>query len=133
MERSLRRKAVPDSSIRCCPSREDVVRFADLLRTAKASATVYCPDQICLGLLDQCITRLAGWEEASRPGSDGEARPREVMGFPALLRVLRYAQAEAVENLNDSRCADLLTECISRLTQTRLIVAHPRPSTLAIN
>jgi hypothetical protein len=131
MKRSLKRRAAPQSAIRCCPSREDVIGFANLLRTAKASAKVCCPDQTCIGLLDQCLTRLTSGNEASWSGF--EARSGGVMEFPALLRALRYAEAEAVENLNDRRSADLLRECIGRLTQIRLVEAHARPSPLAIN
>jgi hypothetical protein len=112
---------------------DDIVSIANLLVMAQASAKVHCPDRVCLALIEQCITRLLGRYGLSRPKLSEGLRVKEFIEIPALLRVLGYARSEAIHSLNDADCADLLGECIERLTKTHEMLQVFHPSTVALN
>jgi hypothetical protein len=103
------------------PSRDEIVGVANLLVLARSSVESNYPDEICIGLLDQCITHLTTRYGVSRARlSEGRQRHASTE-LPALLRVLQYAKVDAIQSLNDSGCADLLSQCIRRLTDNQLL------------
>jgi hypothetical protein len=115
-------------------SRDDIVGIASLLLMAKASATLHCPDRVCISLMEKCITRLLKRHGLSRAKLGGDMRTKEFIELSALLRILRYAQVEAIHSLSDAGCADLLGECINRLIRThQLSQTCLYPPTVAIN
>jgi hypothetical protein len=115
-------------------SRDDIVGVARLLLMAKASATLHCPDKVCISLMEKCIVRLLKRHGLSRAKLGGDMRTKEFIEVSALLRILRYAQVEAIHSLSDAGCADLLGECINRLTRThQLSQSYLHPPTVAIN
>ena len=111
---------------------DDILSITNLLVMAHASAQVHCPDRVCVSLMEQCIARLLERQGLARAALDG-VRIKECVEIPALLRVLRYARTEALHGLNDSDCADLLGECIERLTKTHELSQVLYPSTAALN
>jgi hypothetical protein len=119
MERSSRRKAETDTPVRLRPSQEEIIGVADLLLLARQSVLTHCQDEVCVALLDACIDRLRMRYGLSRMKPGGRAN--ECAELAAVVRVLRYARADAIESLGDSGCADLLAECIGRLTRTQLL------------
>jgi hypothetical protein len=115
-------------------SRDDIVGIASLLLMAKASARLHCPDKVCISLMEKCIARLLKRHGLSRAKLGGDMKTKEFIELSALLRILRYAQVEAIHSLSDAGCADLLGECINRLTKThQLSQSCLYPPTLAIN
>ena len=95
-------------------SRADVLGILQLLASAKASATLHCPDETCADLLDQCISYLEDRHGLSEP-DDGDGLMWTEASLPALVRLLDYAQAEVADCLDDSFCVDHLRECIGHL------------------
>jgi hypothetical protein len=115
-------------------SRDDIVGVASLLLMAKAWARLHCPDKVCVSLMEKCIARLLKRHGLSRAKLGGDMRPKEFIELSALLRILRYIQVEAIHSLSDAGCAELLGECINRLTKThQLSQSCLYPPTLAIN
>jgi hypothetical protein len=115
-------------------SRDDIVGVTSLLLMAKASAAVHCPDRVCISLMEKCIARLLKRHGLSRAKLGGVMKAKEFVELSALLRILRYAQAEAIHSLSDAGCADLLGECINRLTKAhQLSQSYLYPPTVAIN
>jgi hypothetical protein len=112
---------------------EDIVSVTRLLVMAQAAAKVHCPDRVCVSLIDQSIARLLKRYGLSRPNPGDSLKVKEGVEVPALVRVLRYARAEAIRALDDSGCADLLAECIDRLTRTHQVAQVLYPPTVAIN
>jgi hypothetical protein len=134
MDRSSRQKAEVGSLIVVRNSPDDIVSIASLLLMATASAKIHCPDKVCISLMEKCVERLTERYGISRESLGDDLRIREFIEVPALLRVLRYAQAEATHSLNDAECADLLGECIDRLTKThRLAQDCLYPPSVAVN
>jgi hypothetical protein len=133
MDRSSRQKeSGPPIVVR--DSREDIVGVTALLMMAEASAKIHCPDRVCISLMEKCIARLLKRYGLSRAKLGDGLKIKDCIEVPALVRILRYAQAEAINSLNDAGCADLLGECINRLTRThRLSDAYLYPPTVAIN
>jgi hypothetical protein len=121
MQKTSTRKAVIRSATDNSPSRDEILGIANLLLLARSSVKSRYPDQVCIDLLDECISHLTTRYGVSRARlSDGTKR-NESAELPALLRVLRYAQVDAIESLNDSGCADLLSQCIERLADNQLL------------
>jgi hypothetical protein len=112
---------------------DDIVSIANLLLMAQASAKVHCPDRVCLSLIEQCIARLRERYGLSRANLGEGFSVKEFVEIPALLRVLGYARAEAIHSLNDADCADLLGECIERLTRTHEMSQVLHMPTVALN
>jgi hypothetical protein len=98
---------------------------ANLLLLARSSVKSRYPDQVCIDLLDQCIIHLTTRYGVSRAKLSGGVNRQGSAELPALLRVLRYAQMDAIESLNDSGCADLLSQCIERLADNQLVDEEP--------
>ena len=113
--------------------RDDIVSVTNLLLMAQASAREHCVDRVCLALMDQCIARILERNGLSRASFGDDARARESIELPALLRVLRYARSEALRSLQDADCADLLGECIERLSKTHQVSQVLYPPTVALN
>jgi hypothetical protein len=113
--------------------REDIVSITNLLLMAQASAKVHCPDRECISLMEQCIARLLERYGLSRAKLGDGLRIKEFIEIPALVRVLRYARAEALQSFDDTGCADLLGECIDRLTKTHELSQVLYPPAVALN
>ena len=113
------------------PSRDEVIGVAHLLLMARGSVQTHWRDEVCVALLDTCIQRLRTRYGLSRVKLGGPAN--ECAQLPALVRVLRYAYAEAIENFSDSGCADLLAECIGRLTRAQFLEEQEMPRALTIH
>lgn len=133
MDESSRPNADVGSPAAVSSEREDIIGVANLLLMAQASARVHCPDKVCISLMEQCIARLRECYGVPRAHLGDGLRPREFIEASALLRVLRYVREEAIHTLNDERCADLLGQCIKRLTQTHQLSQVLYPPTAAIN
>lgn len=112
---------------------DDIVSITNLLLMAQASAKAHCPDRVCLSLIEQCVARLLDRYGLSRPALGDALRMKEFVEIPALVRVLGYARSEAIHSLNDADCADLLGECIERLTKTHEMSQVLYPPTVALN
>jgi hypothetical protein len=112
---------------------DDIVSITNLLLMAQASAKAHCPDRVCLSLIEQCVARLLDRYGLSRAQFGDGFRAKEFIEIPALVRVLGYARSEAIHSLNDSDCADLLGECIERLTKTHEMSQVLYPPTVALN
>ena len=121
MQKTSTRKAVTRSPTDDTPSRDEIMGVANLLLLARSSVKSRYPDQVCIDLLDQCISHLTTRYGVSRAKLSGGVNRHASAELPALLRVLRYAQADAIESLNDSGCADLLSQCIERLADNQLL------------
>jgi hypothetical protein len=112
---------------------DDIVSITNLLLMAQASAKVHCPDRVCLSLIEQCIARLLERYGLSRTQLSDGLRVKEFVEIPSLLRVLGYARSEAIHSLNDADCADLLDECIERLSKTHEMSRVLYTPTVALN
>jgi hypothetical protein len=112
---------------------DDIVSITNLLLMAQASAKVRCPDRVCLSLIEQCITRLLERYGLSRTQLSDGLRVKEFVEIPSLLRVLGYARSEAIHSLNDADCADILDECIERLSKTHEMSQVLYTPTVALN
>jgi hypothetical protein len=112
MQRNSTRKAVPRSPTGFSPSRDEIVGVANLL--------------------DQCIRHLTTRYGVSRSNLSG-ALVQGSAELPALLRVLQYAKVDAIQSLNDSGCADLLSQCISRLSHNQMLEDHATPQALSFH
>jgi hypothetical protein len=121
MQKTSTRKAVIRSVTDDSPSGDEILGIANLLLLARSSVKSRYPDQVCIDLLDECISHLTTRYGVSRARLSGGTKRNESAELPALLRVLRYAQVDAVESLNDSGCADLLSQCIERLADNQLL------------
>jgi hypothetical protein len=132
MQRNSTRKAVPRSPTGFSPSRDEIVGVANLLVLARSSVKSNYPDQVCIDLLDQCIRHLTTRYGVSRSNLSG-ALVQGSAELPALLRVLQYAKVDAIQSLNDSGCADLLSQCISRLSHNQMLEDHATPQALSFH
>jgi hypothetical protein len=121
MQKTSTRKAVIRSVTDDSPSGDEILGIANLLLLARSSVKSRYPDQVCIDLLDECISHLTTRYGVSRARLSGGTKRNESAELPALLRVLRYAQVDAVESLNDSGCAELLSQCIERLADNQLL------------
>jgi hypothetical protein len=88
---------------------------------------------VCLSLIEQCIARLLERYGLSRTQLSDGLRVKEFVEIPSLLRVLGYARSEAIHSLNDADCADLLDECIERLSKTHEMSQVLYTPTVALN
>jgi hypothetical protein len=111
----------PTRSTGSSVSRDEVMGIANLIVLARSSVKIHWPDKVCIELLDKCISHLTTRYGVSRTKLASGAKRSLASELPALLRVLRYAQADAVESLNDSGAADLLSLCIRRLAHNHLL------------
>jgi hypothetical protein len=127
MEKQSTRKAAETVS------RDEVVGIANLLLLAQSSVKIHWPDKICIELLDKCISHLTTRYGVSRAKLAGGPKSHSATELPALLRVLRYAQVDAVQSLNDDGCADLLSQCIHRLSHNHLLEDHASPQMLSVH
>jgi hypothetical protein len=133
MQKGARQKGDIRPPLAACASAADVVGITHLLVMAKRSLEFHHRDAACLALLDRCISRLLKRHKLSQ--SDlGKVIAGDFVRFPTVVHVLMYAQAEAIDSLDDSPCADLLGECIGRLMKAgRLSQPNVSPGSLAIN
>jgi hypothetical protein len=110
MERRPTAKATSQTPIIVQPTNDDLTGVANLLAIARNSVRLQCADSICIGHLTKCISHLVTRYGVPRPVvADGS-----VVGWEAILRMLRYAQVELTQNLIDADCVDLLDLCIGR-------------------
>jgi hypothetical protein len=133
MQKTSTRKAVTRSPADFSPSRDEIVGVANLLVLARSSVESNYPDKICIDLLDQCISHLTTRYGVSRSKLSGGRGAHGSAELPALLRVLQYAQADAMQSLNDSGCADLLSQCIRRLSHNQLLEDRATPPAFSIH
>jgi hypothetical protein len=113
--------------------RDDIVSVTNLLLMAQASAKESCIDRVCVSLMDQCIARLLQRNGLSRASLGDAMVVKESVELPVLLRVLRYARSEALHRLHDADCADLLGECIERLSKTHRLSQILYSPSVALN
>jgi hypothetical protein len=92
---------------------DDLAGVASLLVIARTSVRSQCADTVCIGHLNKCISYLVTRYRIPRPAIDDGA----VVGCEAVLRMLRYAQAEMTQNLVDTDCVELLDQCIGRFAR----------------
>jgi len=131
LQKNIRRKTEITAAAHACPSRDEVIGVANLLLVAKGAVETHCRDEVCIALIDTCIDRLRTRYGLSRLGLGD--RLGECAELPAAVRVLQYAHAEAIENLSDSGCADLLAECIGRLTRNPFVHERRAPRSLTVH
>jgi hypothetical protein len=113
MERRPSAKATTPQPIILHQVQDDLAGVASLLVIARNSVRTQCADSVCIGHLNKCISYLVTRYRIPRPAiGDGP-----VVGCEAILRMLRYAQAEMTQNLVDTDCVDLLDLCIGRLAR----------------
>jgi hypothetical protein len=113
MERQPPAKAASQTPIIVQPINDDLAGVANLLAIARNSVRLQCADTICIGHLNKCISHLVTRYGVPRPvAPDGS-----VVAWDAILRMLRYAQAEMTQNLIDADCVDLLDVCIGRFAR----------------
>ncbi len=87
-----------------------------LLLSVRASLLRLYPEEICLGMIDECLNSL----KAKYHLSNEEVREGilwEETSLDALLRLLGYLQAEIDERLNDPKLAERLKLCVDHLRQ----------------
>jgi hypothetical protein len=133
MQRNSTRKSVTHASTELLPSRDEILGVANLLVLARSSVKCNYPDKICIELLDECISHLTTRYGVSRAKLSGNPKRQGSAELPALLRVLQYAKADALESLNEHGCADLLSECIRRLSENDLVEPGPATPTFSLH
>ncbi len=87
-----------------------------LLLSVRASLLRLYPEEVCLGMIDECLSSL----KAKYRLSNEDVREGilwEETSLDALLRLLGYLQAEIDERLNDPKLAEQLKLCVDRLRQ----------------
>jgi hypothetical protein len=90
------------------------------LLSAKVSLLRLYPDEICLGIMDDCIASFRAQHNlADRESSEGIVW--EETSVEALLRLLEYLHGEINESLQDRPSAKQLRLCIDRLAQIILL------------
>jgi hypothetical protein len=92
---------------------DNVAGVASLLVIARNSVRARFPDSVCIGHLNECISQLVTRYRIPRPIDAGDS----VVGWEAVLRMLRYAHAEMTQTLTDTDCADLVDLCIGRFAR----------------
>jgi hypothetical protein len=103
--------------------------IAALLVSVKSSADVFSGDDVCSFLIDECLALLRAnysLDAESKPPANGET------SFPAIIRLLLYVRAELIDELGDTRCADLMQACIDHLLRAHLHY-QGRPNDPTIN
>jgi hypothetical protein len=113
MERHPPAKAATPEPIIVHPMQDDLAGVASLLAIARNSVRNHCADSVCIGHLNKCISYLVTRYQLPRPAT-GEGA---VVGCEAVLRMLRYAQAEMIQKLVDPDCVELLGLCIGRFAR----------------
>ncbi len=89
-----------------------------LLLSARASLRRLCADDVCLGIIDDCISSFQQqYNLTDEETSEGIVWAETSVG--ALLRLLEYLHGEIGERLNNRRCAQQLQYCIDHLTEIR--------------
>jgi hypothetical protein len=117
MKRNASRRVPRRSTAEFDVCRVDALGALQLVLAAKDSLHAHCKDRVGADILEQCIAHLKQRYDLSDPEVSGvAARPES--SLPALVRLLVYVHTDAVDNLNDVRCAELLNCCVRHLLQS---------------
>lgn len=106
------------------PAAREVLR---LLGSARVAIKLGCGDEFAENLLDEGMSHLRQRYGLSVEDSDrdmtlsslGDDLVWAKSSLQTLVRMLLYVKAEVAENLRDETCANLLTQCIDRILQTK--------------
>jgi hypothetical protein len=100
--------------------KSDVRAIFFQLQSAKASLVRLYPDEICLGIMDDCIASFQAQHTPSEQ-TPSEGILWEETSMEALLRLLEYLHREIDEVLHDQPSAKQLRLCTDRLRQILLL------------
>jgi hypothetical protein len=101
-------------------SRPVALGVVQLLGSAQVSLKTMCGDELCVRLLDKCITHLR--ERFGLAAGDPNFDPVHTeASLTAVVRLLVYVRVEVIESLSEMQCADLLNQCIDHLLQSHLL------------
>jgi hypothetical protein len=90
------------------------------LQSARASLLRLYPDEICLGIMDDCIASFKAQHDQIDQAAN-EAIVWEETSMEDLLRLLDYLHSEINDGLNDRPSAKQLRLCTDRLRQILML------------